>query len=314
MRSEELEALRPVLKALGTDIVIYVPKGAYFSLTNSPYPTHILSSATDVYSKEPYMPCESGVVERVIKFQPPRFRVDANNYDYVILIKSRGYYLKILHVKPLVKVGDVLKLGDYLGNYLISGYFRPWSSKHMHVEVRRLDDPLRALGSIDLVPTDYLMNYLRSLRPCRDLRFKVVSNEGTYYSVEPIGCDVIHAELSSSCYGVLDGGMPHYGVGGVLIVNGELSSVGNELVLNGDVVGKALMINPRRSLVITLFSKGFRVGNYLVGLGTYLMSKYFKLVPLNGDVKLGIGEVIKLSTSEVKVKLPRWVSRLLGRG
>lgn len=304
----------PVLQALGTDLIIHIPKGTYFSLTNSPYPTHIISSATDIYSKEPYMPCEYGVVERVIKFQPPRFRVDAEDYDYVILIKSRGYYLKILHVKPSVKVGDALKLGDYLGNYLISGYFRPWSSKHMHVEVRRLNDPLRALGSIDLVPTDYLMKYLRSLRPCRDLRFKVVSNEGTYYLVEPMGCDVIHAELGSSCHGVLDSGIPHYGVGGILVVNGELSSVGDDLVINGDVVGKALTTYPKRSLIITLFSKGFKIGNYLVGLGTYLMSRYFKLVPLNGDVKLGIGEVIELSTSEVKVKLPKWVSRLLGRG
>jgi len=309
--------LIPVLKGLGTEVTIYVPKGTYFSLTNSPYPTHIISSATDIYAKYPYMPCEVGEVVKVIEFKPPRFRTDADGNDYVVLIRVGNHYLKILHVRPSVKVGDVVKLGDYLGDYLISGYFRPWSSKHMHVEVRYLNDPLRALGSVDLVPTNELINYLRGLRPCRDVvRVRVVSDLGSYYLGELISCDYVLAYLSSGCWGVLDGGVPHYSVGGLLLISDEVPSIcGGDLLLNELVIGRYLRSYLRRRLVITLFSKGFLIKGVTYGLGTYLLSRYVKLVPLSSGADLRIGEVLSLNeVTEVKVKLPRWFSRLVGKG
>ncbi len=85
-------------------------------------------------------------------------------------------------------------------------------------EVRRVNDPLRALGALELKPTEELMSELRRLRCCSELKLRVISNKGTHYLAEPVNCDAVGVKVGESI-AALDAGAPHYGVGGAVIIS-----------------------------------------------------------------------------------------------
>jgi murein DD-endopeptidase MepM/ murein hydrolase activator NlpD len=139
------------------DIHISIPTESYFSIGTSPYYAHQHALAIDIYHKisiENYKAL-SPVSGRVIKIKKqlaptPKF-LGGINRDYVLLIENKNnpdIVYKILHVYPEVQVGDSIKIGDPLGETLKNGYFAPWSSPHIHLEVRKSRDPIRARGGI----------------------------------------------------------------------------------------------------------------------------------------------------------------------
>ena len=134
-------------------VEIRVPRSCWFSFFNSPYPAHKSSSAIDIYfpDLEALFPADEGLVLEVERFECPRFRSDADGFDYLTIIKvGEDAVFKILHVKPKVEPGERVSLGDYIGDLWVSGYFYPWSDLHMHVEVRPPNDAKRALGAFRL--------------------------------------------------------------------------------------------------------------------------------------------------------------------
>ena len=226
----------------GRSIDIYVPiRNTYFSLTNSPYPPHVMGIAVDIYTEYPYMPVELGVVRDVIRVETPRYRADSQGYDYIILIDLGYAVLKVMHVRPHVSIGDKLYLGDYIGEYLISGYLRPWSTPHMHLEVRPSEDPLRVRGGYFLEPTTELVRYLSRLPCSRTLRFKVIDSTNSYVWVVPIDEGYICTNV-----GILDAGYPYYGYGGAIVVsNGKYE---DKVVWNGMELGSIVSIVRNRVL------------------------------------------------------------------
>lgn len=290
------------IEVLEGPIKIYVRIGDHLSLTNSPYPPHIVGRAVDIYSSVGYMPAGSGVVKKIVEFRTPINRPDASGSDYAIIVDvGKGYAIKILHVKPAIKVGEELSLGDYIGDLIVSGYMMPWSDKHMHVEVRRAGDELRALGSVRERPSEELIKEVT--RRCRyTLNLTVEKDRGTHLEAYSEGQICI---TSGERTGVLDAGMPHYGVGGSLCLGACLphgeAYLGSSSV--GDVIGEVAGVS------ILLLKAAVRCGDGCFGLGTYLLTNKVKLIPLRKDYAIPPGSVCG-GLTKYKPVLPRWFSRI----
>ena len=288
------------LRALEGAEDILIMRGDYLSMTNSPYPPHIVGYAVDIYPSYPYLPAERGVVTRVISFLAPRNRPDAEKEDYLININVGNHVLKILHVKPSVKPGDKLYLGDPLGELIISGYLRPWSDPHMHVEVRKKGDELRALGSLYLKLTEEALNL--AMQGCATTtELRVLKTSKSYGLAEVAG------QLCADVQGmnaVLDAGLPHYGVGGTICPNHRCEGV---IQLNGAKIGDVVTIKDNSTAIFTA-SAAFRAGEALVGVGTYILTAKVKLVVLSGSLSEP-GSYVELRPVQYEVKLPHWLRK-----
>ena len=153
-----------------------VPYSSWYSFFNSPYPGHKYASALDIYfnHSEALLPVDEGRILEVEKFPCPRYRADASDYDYLILIQlDSSTVLKILHVEPSVGCGERVYLGDPLGRMIVSGFFSDWSDLHMHVEVRRASDPYRALGAYPL----NISSSIKRLSPISNLSMEFYVDE-----------------------------------------------------------------------------------------------------------------------------------------
>jgi len=134
---------------------VFLPEKCHFSIGTSPYYSHQNALAIDIYQHLFLENIEavSPVAGKVIKTKPliapkPRFQGGINK-DFLILIKNEqdpAIVFKILHVQPKIKEGEKINVGDYLGDTIRNGYFAPWSTPHLHLEMRPFEDPSRARG------------------------------------------------------------------------------------------------------------------------------------------------------------------------
>ncbi|MFO8017302.1 MAG: hypothetical protein R6U96_01585 [Promethearchaeia archaeon] len=132
---------------------------SYFSFATSPYHAHQHGVALDIYQDlslknfTAFSPVTGEVIDtRILKAPTPGFEGGISN-EYVILIKNTKdpeIIYKILHVKPKVKKGTFVNTGDELGTTIKNGYFAPWSSPHIHLEIRRKENPFRARGGVEI--------------------------------------------------------------------------------------------------------------------------------------------------------------------
>ncbi|MEM1549638.1 MAG: hypothetical protein QXO74_04475 [Candidatus Methanomethylicia archaeon] len=274
--------------------VVKIPFNCWFSFFNSPYPAHKSSTALDVYypEGEGLMPLDEGLILEVEKFECPVKRFDASNFDYLILIRcSEDVVLKILHVKPSVKPGEKVFLGDPLGRIIISGFLSPWSDIHMHLEFRDIRDPYRALGAfkldisktIDMLPkpenisnifiVDEVFDYYVLLKPLDYINFQcglTVKVDGEYFWV--------------------DGGIPHYDYGSILGFNG----FGDVKYVNDECIGSIYFHDNNYSLFkpsCNVFLNGFKVK----GVGSYIGLPKLKLILLKEEHNLKIGDIVHLN-------------------
>lgn len=199
---------------------VYCPEDGKFSFFNSPYPAHRYYMGIDVYPKRAFGDVAPspviGEVAKVRRVKCPHGKgFEGSSYDYVILLRSLENpkrWVKILHVKPLVKVGDVVEPGEYLGMLLRSGFFDFWTDPHLHIEVRKPSDPIRAKGGFKferLVKSDAPM-------AAKKLIGNVIESKPEY-SLVTLNEKFKHgipADLDGQV-GLLDAGMPHYGWIGV---------------------------------------------------------------------------------------------------
>lgn len=54
-----------------------------------------------------------------------------------------------------------VSVGDYIGKLVRSGFFNFWTNKHLHIEVKRLENPLRAKGAYHIEPINSCDNNIR---------------------------------------------------------------------------------------------------------------------------------------------------------
>ena len=137
-------------------VTIHCPSEGRYAFYNSPYPAHRLSTGIDIYPRtgfgESAVSPVSGRVILVRKVRAPKARwFRDHGHDSVILLESQENperVIKILHVEPSIQEGDILETGQTLGTLIRSGYFGYSTAPHIHLEVRRPGDPLRARGGL----------------------------------------------------------------------------------------------------------------------------------------------------------------------
>lgn len=273
--------------------VVKVPFNCWFSFFNSPYPAHKSSTALDVYypEGEGLMPLDEGLVLEVEKFECPVKRSDASNFDYLILIKvSKDIVLKILHVKPSVKPGEKVFLGDSLGKIIVSGFLAPWSNIHMHLEFRDIKDPYRALGAfkLDISRTVHLLSNPIEFQNS----FYVYDICENYIWLKPKISVDFQCGLAFKVNDMIlwvDGGIPHYGFGSILGFRGP----GNVYSINGEFIGSIYHFENLYSLFkpsFTVSSRGFR----FIGIGSYIGMPLLKLIFSNIKPNFSVGDILDL--------------------
>jgi len=268
----------------------------WFSLTDSPYPAHVLGYAVDIYAPYPYMPAEEGTVSQILRIPTPKYRCDAITSDWVLIIDlGNDMVLKILHVKPQVRAGERVFLGDELGDYIISGFFLPWSERHMHVEVRPSKDPLKVRGAYKLVPTEELLSTLSNISCVTTNRFRITYVGRSYCLARPAEEGLICADVSGSRY-VCDCGIPHYGYGaavGKLRASNTSSAATVEIL--GHEVGVVELAEPYR--IIFTPKSVLYVNNVPVrGLSTYLLRREVKIILSDRQqLNLSVGDEVTIT-------------------
>ena len=58
----------------------------WFSISNSPYPAHVLRNAVDIYSEYPYLPVMEGVVKKIIRIPSGLKARGSESDEWVIII------------------------------------------------------------------------------------------------------------------------------------------------------------------------------------------------------------------------------------
>lgn len=135
------------------DIMIMAPDDAHFSFFKSPFAAHETGSAVDIaygdFGLRAVSPV-NGTVADVREFDSPTPFKDRDFKEYITAIRCGELFVKILHARPDVKIGDFLRAGEDFGTFIRSGYYYFWNYPHLHVEVRRPDDYLRASNNMAL--------------------------------------------------------------------------------------------------------------------------------------------------------------------
>jgi hypothetical protein len=219
------------------------------TFTDSPYYAHMHLSAIDIYPKNKDSLVPSPVTGRVIRIRPVKaplpayFKADEDE-KLLLISNSMKLTTKILHLKPCVDVGEMVEVSSPLGKYVRSGFFNFWTDYHIHVEVRPNDDPIRAQGSFPVAPK-LLGNHDEKGKEQIDpdqIPCEVVSVAPEYLLLRPPrplfgslgGYFGLRVLISEDIEGILDGGFPHYGIGGVLLSNAANVKAG-DIVRIGDL-------------------------------------------------------------------------------
>ena len=196
-------------------VKIYCPEKGRFSFFNSPYPAHHAFSGIDVYPGRMFGDVAPspvrGKVTAVRRVKcPSRKDFECSPYDYVLLLCSSENperWIKVLHVEPSVKVGDIVEIGEDIGTLLRSGFFDFWTNPHLHIEVRKLSDPIRARGGFKF---ERLLRLGESTFT-ENLSGTVVESKPEYslVSLSEKSEHGIMVEVEGQP-GLLDAGIPHY--------------------------------------------------------------------------------------------------------
>lgn len=293
------EGMEPVASSEG--VTVYCPKNGKFSFFNSPYPMHVAYSAVDVFcGGSPGKPAPSPVHGEVAKIRrvkcPEKREFESSNYDYVVLLRSGEnpqVLVKLLHVEPTVEVGDVVEPGDALGFLIRSGFFDFWTEPHVHVEVRKPLDPIRARGGFTVKS---LHAPKKGAAALEKLAGWVVESKAEYALValdeNPEGG--IPVEVDGHV-GFLDAGIPHYKTFGVHM--NAHASVGGVVALCGVKIGVVKSVCA--GFCVAQFSGvNFTLDGVPVRLGFYvhLSKPLLKVIPARiGGLKLERFEEVSIA-------------------
>ena len=222
--------MRVVGSAAG--VKLHAQDDSYFSYFNSPYIGHDLGSAIDIYPRHqewggPIVSPVSGTVDRIKKMrmgQPKQFPTSEFDYGIGILPEeSETDIIRILHCEPTVSEGETIHLEDNIGRAIRSRYFNYWTGPHYHVEIQPRESFRRSSKSyplkldyrfepeqqkpteksveflVDSVTEDHIVGYARDL---------------DYSSIGDLSG--LAAVADNEVVGILDGGLPHYKIGGII--------------------------------------------------------------------------------------------------
>jgi hypothetical protein len=207
-----LSRMKPIVESKG--VKLHCPIDGMYAFFNSPFPAHKANTGVDIYPSEVFggeapSPVDGEVVLiRRVK-APMGHGFEASDHDTVVLIRNSDNLdtvTKLLHIDPLVKVGDEIRVGDPVGVTLRSGYYGWSTSPHLHAEIRNPLDPIRARGgyNLDLIevpvgePVEEIVGTVIHLQP-----------EYAYIKLESKGSGLVSTVKGEPA--TLDGGIPYYG-------------------------------------------------------------------------------------------------------
>ena len=291
--------------AFSEGVKVYCPEEGKFSFFNSPYPAHHYYSAVDIYPGRAYGEVAPspvwGKVVAVRKVRCPEGKgFKGSNRDYVLLLRSlenSEVWVKILHVKPSVEIGRVIRAGDGLGTLIRSGFFDFWTDPHIHVEVRKPSDPIRARGGFKFKGLVKL-KLEDGKEKLEALTGIVIESKPEYSLISPIG-DFrygIPVDVNGEV-GFLDAGVPHYSFFGVHTYASP--SLGAEVTLCGVKIGVVRSVYSSMC-VAECSDLNFRLNGKPVRLSLYLFfsKPLLKIVPNKiGELKLRRFEKVSVTIS-----------------
>jgi len=270
--------------ASSEDVGIYCSRDHRISFFNSPYLAHHCYTALDLYPKRGFGEAApspvKGVVTKVRQVKCPKGKYfESSGFDYAILMKSLENperLVKVLHVIPTVKIGELVEPGQDLGFLLRSGYFNFWTEPHIHVEVRNFSDPIRARGGFKIKR----ITRIDEADPVKDLKGTAIEVRPEYslISLEGASAQGLPAEIGANI-GVLDAGLPHYGWVG--IHTNDVLAVGEPTKLCGKKLGTIELAHQNMGLA-RCANLSFRLGKHPVGLSLYLQlcsEALIKIIP-----------------------------------
>jgi hypothetical protein len=214
-------------------IKIQAPDDAYFSYYNSPYISHDIGSAIDIYPRHQewggaVVAPVSGKIVKTKKMrmgQPKQFPTHEFDYGIGILPENSDTdVVRIMHCEPAVSESETVNLGDHIGNAIRSRYFNYWTGPHYHVEILPLESFQRSSKSYPL-EFEYQFESKKPSNSLENIEFLVdsVTDDHIIGYAEHIGHATIEdlVGLSASneereTIGILDGGLSHYKLGGVI--------------------------------------------------------------------------------------------------
>ena len=248
-----------------------IPKEAWFSFFNTPYPAHKFGTAIDVYFPEKALfPFEEGKLLEIRKVRTQRY-VPVRE-DYLMIFQVEEFCLKVLHVKPSIKVGEKVYLGDEIGELVVSGFFRPWSDKHAHFELRDCKDRYRARGAFLMYPK------IPKLVPTiKGNEFEVVEKAEHYYWLRPLRRGEKNLTPLSFDGTPIEGGLPHYHYGAIF---GKLREV--------EIFEAKFSVSQELPNGVGIFNADFQIfanGQKVRGIGIYCNQERIKLI--GGEFEIG---------------------------
>lgn len=290
--------------AFSEGVSIYCPEEGRFSFFNSPYPAHKSCTAIDIYPGRDFGSAApspvSGEVKEIRRVAcPEKNSFKSSSYDYVILLQSLENprrWIKILHLEPLVKVGDIVSVGDHLGILLRSGFFDYWTDPHIHIEIRNPLDPIRARGGLAIKRDAFNISFNTHVEKLRG----VIVESKPEYALMLLDKELkygLPVEVGGEM-GFIDGGIPHYGFFGVHHMSSEVHC-GSLVRLCGINIG-VIERTYSNMCIAKCLNHLFRVKNVPVKLSLYLyLSK-----PLLKIIPSEIGKLKFERFEEVSVALP----------
>jgi hypothetical protein len=241
---------------------VSIPKTSHFSLGTSPYYAHQHGLAIDIYHNLTLKDYDvlSPISGKVLKIKTlaapkPRFK-DGIDVDYLILISNQSNsesVWKMMHVNPVVSVGEDVEMGDILGKTIRNGYFAYWSSPHLHLELRPSNNAIRARGGKEFslaIQNEIIPQQISEQEIVNEIPIEIKSvypeiilanlPKRFYHNLYPLYG--VKATINNmEC--ILDGGIPHYKIGTVICQQEYSSYKMNPVYLGSHKIGTLHEIN-----------------------------------------------------------------------
>ena len=231
-------------------VTLFAPASSFISFTNSPYYSHQHALADDIYpfsaGVSAFSPVYGDLVEAFAVRSPNSqyFRVEEDERLLIIrAAENPDVVVRILHTNCTLDILRRLTVGAAIGRIVRSGFYDFWTDPHIHVEVRKPTQFLRAKGSLPMIPLTCCSSLIGTLRetvpPLRIARVNenytlVEPIEDVFMTLGPLqgfGCRVGKAT------GILDAGIPHYRMGSVHLEEGSVVNPGDHVTLWGMQIG-----------------------------------------------------------------------------
>ncbi len=289
-----LQDMKPIVESMG--VQLSCPLDGRYTLFNSPYPAHKENTGVDIYPGDGFggeapSPVEGEVVLiRRVK-APEGHGFEAADHDTVVVIENRSNpetVTKLLHIDPLIEVGDHIRVGEPVGLTLRSGYYGWATSPHIHVEIRSPGDPIRARGGYNLNLIDVPCG-----EPATELNGTVVHLQHGFAVIKlnsnnPGLVGTVNGEPAT-----LDGGIPYYGWLGAHVLDAPGSGT---IELLGQPIADITQ-SFHHSCKGTCREYHFTLGNQrLLGLSLVLWPRNEPLV-----------KAIPLKINELDLEIGQWV-------